>query len=778
MGDPVIVTVPRGLQTEQGRIAGGEPVLIDAENVVCRRPGLVEPRGQLLSYVRATATAATNEGTCVHARHWTNPATGNAGVYYFTGESSDRFIARTLPGGAINTGLITSGRVQEPRSADLGDRLAWCMDMGIGMVDDAFTAPLYRPPGVPQGPAPTVRGIYTGTPAQEWFPTTGAVAYRTCVVRIINGIPVRGAPSPRVIHRQDTAGTAYIELTIPLDDLTYTGLEMLEIYRTQVTTVAGADPGDEMRLRMTVDIASFAPLGVINDYLPDDAWNGPFLYTNETVEGNEQANARPNLAADVALYNGMTCYAQAETWPTLFATLRTSGDCAVPSESMVSVCFDGTTTALGTTITAVTAGAFAYLAVGQIVTLTSNTTPLAADATFQILTKIVSFNAGAQTIEIDKQAQTTGPVVITAWDWFCLETSVGTERYMLTYPTVNVSGAGTIPTFDNYLGDAVFYPNADQAVAPFWSGGAGEIARCWDRAYLAVYSNGTAVDSQVQLRIDAFDIGPQDVTQTNARGMALRFFIDCDDWDAAFPLNGTNYGIPPQVTFDFRTTKPKAWDTERALTSVTDRLDSTTLGGANRVAVSKVDQPESVPLANFFDIGGADYPIRRIVATTDSLWVLKGDGLWRMYGDDPASMAVQQVDPTCRMFGRETTRFDRWVTKMGDTVFAWTDLGIVAINASGVARIDDPIRTLVRKYTPSNGQNVYYPWSWSSLSTGTVAIGFDSHQYRDDPLGFVYDVPSGTWSTMSTTNVAAVQSDVVTVNDGEPVTVGGEAVTI
>jgi hypothetical protein len=138
------------------------------------------------------------------------------------------------------------------------------------------------------------------------------------------------------------------------------------------------------------------------------------------------------------------------------------------------------------------------------------------------------------------------------------------------------------------------------------------------------------------------------------------------------------------------------------------------------------------------------------------------------------------------MFGRDTNaRYDRWVTKLGDTVFAWTDLGIVAISAGGVERIDDQIRSLVQKYTPgsvtSGAPSVTRPWSWSSLSTGTVALGFDAHVNRSTPLGFVYDIASGTWSTMSTTDIPAILDDVVTVDgytDDEIVVVDSTALRI
>jgi hypothetical protein len=64
---------------------------------------------------------------------------------------------------------------------------------------------------------------------------------------------------------------------------------------------------------------------------------------------------------------------------------------------------------------------------------------------------------------------------------------------------------------------------------------------------------------------------------------------------------------------------------------------------ATRVYFSKYNQPESVPLANFFDIGDRNYAIQRIIALTNSLIVIKEDGLFYLNGSAP-SFSVKQFN--------------------------------------------------------------------------------------------------------------------------------------
>ena len=53
----------------------------------------------------------------------------------------------------------------------------------------------------------------------------------------------------------------------------------------------------------------------------------------------------------------------------------------------------------------------------------------------------------------------------------------------------------------------------------------------------------------------------------------------------------------------------------------------------NRVYYSKFNQPEAVPIINYFDLGASDKKIIRILPLRDSLFVFKEDGLFRISGE-------------------------------------------------------------------------------------------------------------------------------------------------
>jgi hypothetical protein len=71
----------------------------------------------------------------------------------------------------------------------------------------------------------------------------------------------------------------------------------------------------------------------------------------------------------------------------------------------------------------------------------------------------------------------------------------------------------------------------------------------------------------------------------------------------------------------------------------------------NGLMWSKQDQPESVPLIHIEFIGSKNYPIRRIIALKDSVFILKADGVFRLTGGggnwniDPLDTSTRIIAP-------------------------------------------------------------------------------------------------------------------------------------
>lgn len=105
----------------------------------------------------------------------------------------------------------------------------------------------------------------------------------------------------------------------------------------------------------------------------------------------------------------------------------------------------------------------------------------------------------------------------------------------------------------------------------------------------------------------------------------------------------------------------------------------------NGIAYSKPFQPESVPLPYRLPIGSKDSAILRVLPLRDSLFILKEDGVWRLYGTDPSNFQVALLDSTANCIAPDTAVI------MNNQIFALTTQGVVTISENGVTIMSRPI---------------------------------------------------------------------------------------
>lgn len=103
-----------------------------------------------------------------------------------------------------------------------------------------------------------------------------------------------------------------------------------------------------------------------------------------------------------------------------------------------------------------------------------------------------------------------------------------------------------------------------------------------------------------------------------------------------------------------------------------------------RLMWSKSLQPESVPAVNYIDIGKQWEPILGLGVTRDALFVLKADGVWRVSGDTPETLRVDEYDRSIQAIHPLA------ITTLDDQVWAWTTSGVVALSDGGTQRVSDP----------------------------------------------------------------------------------------
>jgi hypothetical protein len=111
--------------------------------------------------------------------------------------------------------------------------------------------------------------------------------------------------------------------------------------------------------------------------------------------------------------------------------------------------------------------------------------------------------------------------------------------------------------------------------------------------------------------------------------------------------------------------------------------------GRARVYESKPGQPDAVPLLDYEDLGSEGAELLKMVALRDSVFAFKEDGLYRGV-DGGVGMEWRLFDPTIILLAPDSA------VALGNQVYALTTQGVVAISDTGSEIVSRPIeRTLL-----------------------------------------------------------------------------------
>lgn len=191
--------------------------------------------------------------------------------------------------------------------------------------------------------------------------------------------------------------------------------------------------------------------------------------------------------------------------------------------------------------------------------------------------------------------------------------------------------------------------------------------------------------------------------------------------------------------------------TTGVLVNSTDAVCSDDEEKKNRIYYSKLQQPEAVPLLNFFDVGSEEKAILRIFPLRDSLFVFKEDGLFRISGETaPFNLAL--FDSSCIMLAPDS------LGVANNLLYNWTTQGISAVSESGVDILSRSIDIDILKLASSN-----YP----DFRTITWGVGYDSDNsytvYTNlettdtvATIGYRFSNLTNSWTTVDKTNTCGI----------------------
>lgn len=162
----------------------------------------------------------------------------------------------------------------------------------------------------------------------------------------------------------------------------------------------------------------------------------------------------------------------------------------------------------------------------------------------------------------------------------------------------------------------------------------------------------------------------------------------------------------------------------------------------NGVYISKIGQPEAVPLTNLKFAGAADQEIKRVVPLRDYVLILKDDGVYRATGSTPDSLLISPFDLTVKIQGANTA------VALENEVWFLSSQGVVSVSDSGVKirsyDIEDVLLTRLGQML-STVQNTAFAISYESARRYILALPASS---GDDFCSeeYVYNYLTEAWT--------------------------------
>lgn len=224
-----------------------------------------------------------------------------------------------------------SGSYSEPtsnriRSTAAASNLYFTTNEGVKVITDTVGTAARRA-GVPRSLDPSF-ALASGS--SGFLADTYQCAYRCLISRTdANGNVLTGYPSTRLWVTNSAGNGKNVDLTLYLPSECIAG-DVVEFYRTaQYSGTSDDTSGEEMGLVYRYSLSS---TDISTGYITftdsiTDALRGANLYTNPSEQGILQANDRPPLCKDIALYrSSYMMFANTQTKQRLFLTLvGTSG---------------------------------------------------------------------------------------------------------------------------------------------------------------------------------------------------------------------------------------------------------------------------------------------------------------------------------------------------------------------------------------------------------------------------------------------------------------------
>lgn len=144
----------------------------------------------------------------------------------------------------------------------------------------------------------------------------------------------------------------------------------------------------------------------------------------------------------------------------------------------------------------------------------------------------------------------------------------------------------------------------------------------------------------------------------------------------------------------------------------------------NGLYVSKLNQPEAVPIVNLLFIGSADQPGYRIYPLRDAVIAQSKGGVFRITGTAPDNLTVSPFDNTVIQYGNDTG------VNLNNSVYSFTTQGEISVTESGSQimsrNVEGDLLTLSAPNVFTNFSSLAFGISYESDRKYILCLGANS----------------------------------------------------
>lgn len=660
----------------------------------------------------------------------------------------------------------------KPRSFEGNENFYLTSSTGIRKLQSATGT--FSAAGAPKG----LYGTYTLT-NPGFMSDDVQVAYRIIWGYVDdNDNRIVGAPSQRLVVVNETGATADVVLTWLIPDEVTTDW-FYEVYRSAESAGVAFAPDDELGLvKQGYPTSGQISAGTVSftDGVPNSL-RGATLYTSPSQQGILQSNDQPPYAIDICQFRERAFFANTKLKQRYFGTLVSVGDNTYGGtfgyqtnngDTHTNTTIDGLTKAATLVIGDLTYTADAAGVAGNDISITYTGGGTAG-------AEVVTVTGSAISVQIQSGTSTTAQIstAITASvpAAALVNVSAGSaavatthaqeflsDGFDTTYLNVGMRVVGTgvqsgtlIVSIDSSSSITVTPATTASATVGlvfqdrfsinsmnYW---AASTADYTNRQFIAVLPSATttpgeAIESTALNLIAAINSDPNNTLvnayyTSNAGELPGQFLIEEKSiGGATFAITSTNgESFSPQL--------PSSGET-----AISDND-----ARQNRIYFSKIQQYEAVPIVNFLDVGSENYPIVRILANRDSIFVFKEiEGIYRITGTGESNFIVSLFNSSARIRAPESA------VVMNNQVFTYSDQGVISVDESGITFISDPVIQSTLNQLSSD----LYP----QFNTVTFGVSYETDRtYQlwtvdatDDEYptqGFCFNQNSNAWTVFS-----------------------------